>query len=109
MQERTKRSAVEWREWVERWADSGQSQLAFAQQHGLVLATFRYWLAKQRRSGDGTAPGSGRFVSVVSPAQVESEASPVRRPVLVRWGSLEVEMTQLPPMTWLRQLVEELC
>lgn len=33
---------------VEQWQQSGQSQKAFAQAHGIKLFTFRYWVQKHR-------------------------------------------------------------
>ena len=50
----------------------------------------------------------GRFVAVVGSEPVLPRLA-VGRPVVVRWGSLEVEMAELPPVAWLRQLVEEVC
>lgn len=38
---------------VEQWQQSGQSQKAFAEAHGMKLFTFRYWIQKQREQ-----PGS---------------------------------------------------
>jgi hypothetical protein len=108
MRRRTRRSATEWSELVRTWADSGQSQTEFAQRHGLGLAAFRYWVAKRREASAGLEPMRGRFVAVVCPEPVLPPLA-VGRPVVVGWGSLEVEMAELPPVAWLRQLVEEVC
>jgi hypothetical protein len=45
---------------VEQWQQSGQSQKAFAEAHGMKLFTFRYWVQKQREQ-----PGStGTFIQL---------------------------------------------
>lgn len=42
-------SAAEREQWVRRYWSSGQSQRAFALEHGLVLATLRGWLRRGPR------------------------------------------------------------
>jgi len=39
---------------VSDWQQSGQSQKAFAEAHGIKLFTFRYWIQKQREQNQQT-------------------------------------------------------
>jgi transposase-like protein len=39
---------------VSDWQQSGQSQKAFAETHGIKLFTFRYWIQKQREQSQHT-------------------------------------------------------
>jgi transposase-like protein len=39
---------------VSDWQQSGQSQKAFAEAHGIKLFTFRYWIQKQREQSQHT-------------------------------------------------------
>jgi transposase-like protein len=39
---------------VSDWQQSGQSQKAFAETHGIKLFTFRYWIQKQREQNQHT-------------------------------------------------------
>jgi len=39
---------------VSDWQQSGQSQKAFAEAHGIKLFTFRYWIQRQREQSQHT-------------------------------------------------------
>ena len=75
MTEQTKRRPrADWEALVERWRSSGLSQVAFAERHGLVLGSFRWWIQRLREAG-GT-PRVARFVAVdVEPGGMLAKAS----------------------------------
>ena len=64
---RTRRSAHEWEEIVDRWRASGLSARVFAMQHGLKSSTLSWWGAQ---IGKGTKPqvASGRAAKSPSPS-----------------------------------------
>lgn len=67
-QRRERTSAVEREGWVRRYRSSGQSQRAFAEEHGLVLSTLRCWLRRDQ------SPEA-------SPRWIELEVGPAQRPI----------------------------
>ena len=65
---RERTSAGEREGWVRRYRGSGQSQRAFALEHGLVLSTLRCWLRRDQ------SPGG-------SPRWIELEVGAAQRPI----------------------------
>lgn len=63
---------------VSDWQQSGQSQKAFAEAHGIKLFTFRYWIQKQREQSQHTdaflqlgAPLSAAAITIRYPNGIE--------------------------------------
>jgi hypothetical protein len=67
-----------WRERIEAWQISGQSQQAFCKAHNLNYPRFGYWLRKFRQQAGVTSRQDGGFVPVV--AQPTSEGLALRLP-----------------------------
>jgi hypothetical protein len=80
---------------VERWRGSGLSQVAFAESHGIKLATFRYWIAKsQQQAGSDFVPLS--FSSIQSQGAVIQLRYP---------NGVELSFQSLAPVEYLRSLI----
>jgi hypothetical protein len=78
----------QWREWVARWATSGQSVRAFCLQHRLIETSFYYWKRELRARDAAAAP-------VITPAK-----SPARKRLLAKKPTpVFVPMTVLPSAT----------
>ncbi len=52
-------------ELVAEWAQSGKSQKAFAQEQGIKVPTFQYWITKKRQQQSNMAKGNGAAVGFV--------------------------------------------
>lgn len=62
---------------IDKWKESGMSQVEFAREHRVGLAKFRYWIDQQRK-GQPEGPGfielnsfSGQGISIRYPNGVE--------------------------------------
>ena len=58
-------------ELVADWAQSGKSQKAFAQEQGIKVPTFQYWIAKKRQQQSNMAKDNGAaggFVELQTPS-----------------------------------------
>ncbi len=66
-----------WRQQIEAWQSSGQTQRAFCRDHDLNYWRFGYWRKKFRQTADRTTkPNDSAFVAVVHQAsQVNDELS----------------------------------
>lgn len=79
--ENSKKTRVEWLALVGEWEESGESQRAFCEAHGLKMATFGYWRGQHLR--EVSSPDAG-FVALKPLAGLEG--------VRLRMGGLEVEL-----------------
>lgn len=70
-----RRSREQWRGLVAQWRRSGQTQKAFAAEHGLVTSTLSWWCAELKRE----APAPHAFVPVEVQAQEQTEPVAVLR------------------------------
>ena len=80
-----KRGAAEWREIISAWRASGQSRAAYCREQGLSVSTFRFW---QRKLAEQRAE-KPRLVQVKRVSGLEAG----KRPIRVRSGGLEVELS----------------
>ena len=62
------RSAVQWREIIARYRQSGLSSRQFCEQEGLTYRTFEEWERRQRRA----ERSKGQFVEVKAPSVTAS-------------------------------------
>jgi transposase-like protein len=103
-----RKSREQWLRLVQDWKSSGDSQVQFAERHGVSVATFRYWVARWRvLDGVGqrkvAAVDGARFVAVRTPSSAKiRDASSVG--CHVRMGALELWFDEPPPVQWLRAL-----
>lgn len=68
-EKRVRRSAAQWRELIDAQRDSGMSQKAFCNEHGLALGTFVRWksrLASPDEQFCGSS-GHGELIELVAP------------------------------------------
>ena len=95
------RQGVEhWREQVEGWRASGLSQIAYCEQHGLNIKSFRRWRTKLQRAV-ATAPSLTLVpISVGTPATAPAI-------LLHSPGGWRIELATANP-TWLADLVRQL-
>jgi len=91
----------QWRRIVTDFAEAGLTQEAFAQAHGVSLASFRGWLYRLRRESKS---GSPRFVEVVS----ENGAVISTPNMAVIVGCMRVEFHVLPSAEYLGVLARTL-
>jgi transposase-like protein len=96
-----RRSRAYWVELVARWQRSGESYRRFAEAQGVSVHTLQYWVYKLRDE----APELRRtpqlaFVEVEG--DVPLRAEPACRLRLAQ--GLVLELTELPPAAWLREL-----
>jgi hypothetical protein len=95
------RQGVEyWREQVEGWRASGLSQIAYCEQHGLNIKSFRRWRTKLQRAV-ATAP-SLTLVPISVGAPATAPAIRLHSP-----GGWRIELANANP-TWLADLVRHL-
>ncbi len=93
------RQGVEhWREQVEDWRASGLSQIAYCEQHGLNIKSFRRWRTKLQR----TAATALTLVPISVGAPVSAPAIRLHSP-----GGWRIELATANP-TWLADLVRQL-
>jgi hypothetical protein len=85
-QKRKRRSRQEVDAWVERYRRSGQTQTAFAAEHGIEVGTFRQWL--YRRDQKAEAPGR------LLPVRVVEDGGRVPAVVVRFPGGVEVEFVR---------------
>ncbi|MDX2249191.1 MAG: transposase [Bacteroidia bacterium] len=76
-----KKTRSEWLALVENWKQSGQSQRAYCESHGVNAATFSYWRGQYLRDGSKTPAG---FVALKPMPEPEG--------IKLRLGGLEVEL-----------------
>jgi hypothetical protein len=90
------RQGVEhWREQVEDWRASGLSQIAYCEQHGLNIKSFRRWRTKLQR----TAATALTLVPISVGAPVSAPAIRLHSP-----GGWRIELATANP-AWLADLV----
>jgi hypothetical protein len=91
-----------WLARIQSWKDSGLTQKAFCQQHGLGLASFRRWRAIVMREGKPTDSSVVRFlpVNVVAPGTANLS--------VVINDSLRIEIPAGFDLATLRQVVQAL-
>lgn len=66
---------------LQRWENSGMSQVAFARREGLPQVVFHYWLRKYRDSQNSIVPG---FIAVSPSPSVRREAGEQSRSIFAR-------------------------
>lgn len=96
-----RRGRAFWVKLVGRWQRSGKSQREFAEGQGVSVCTLQYWVYKLRdESTESKPPPKGAFVEVQG-----AELGAVSRGCRLRMGeALVLELPELPPATWLREL-----
>ena len=101
---RVRRGRAFWVELVGRWQSSGKSQRAVAEAAGINVHTLQYWVAKLKAEIGQSAPRkpAPRFVEVQA-ASVTATAVACR---LRLSDTMVLEMSSLPPASWVRELVE---
>ena len=103
-----RRSRAEWRRIIETYEATGGTHAAYAEAHGLSLASFRKWLYAFRAH---PAPAASRaFVEVVAEERRGDEeltgGSVV--PLEVRIGPLELRFSAAPEAAWFADVCERL-
>lgn len=103
MSEQSERAA-RWREHVERWRRSGQTQAAYSAEHGLKKKSLGYWVRQLRQEGAGKPDSvlslvAARPVGIAPPLQA-GELLSLRSPSgwCLRFGAL-------PPASWLAEVL----
>jgi len=95
---RKRRSRQEVDAWVERYRRSGQTQTAFAAEHGIEVGTLRQWLYRRR---DQEAESPGRLL----PVRVVEDGGRVPAVVVRFPGGVEVEFVRGVEITELSRLI----
>lgn len=88
---------------VSAWRDSGLSQRAYADEHGLVLSSLRRW-ARHERDDAGDREGAVRFVEVKRPAPPPPPAATGLLRVTVG-RDVRLEFDRLPDAVWLASFI----
>jgi len=91
-----------WLERIQSWKDSGLTQRAFCQQHGLGLASFRRWRAIAMREGK---PADSSVVTFLPVNVVEPGAADL---TVVINDTLRIEIPAGFDLATLRQVVQVL-
>ena len=93
-----------WRSHVEDWRQSRLSQIAYCEQHGLNIKSFRRW--RTRLQADAVVPPALTLVPVSVNATQTAPVVHLRSPA--GWH-IELPLTQTDnPMPWLAQLLRQL-
>ncbi len=102
---RPRLSRAQWREICTAYVASGMTAAKFASRRGVNPRTLAWWKSELNRTGElvSSTPGRGRFVEVVE----ESADQPVDTSCVftVRLGEAELIFAELPPATWLAELI----
>ena len=92
MEVKTRKTPSAMAEHMAQYAESGMTQAAYCETHGISKATFGYWLKKQR---DAQATSTGSFLRVNSKASDYNHASrqvnieiQFSNGVVIRFGSM---------------------
>jgi transposase-like protein len=104
-----RRSRAEWRRIIEAYEATGGTHAAYAEAHGLGLASFRKWLY-EFRAHPVPAATSRVFVEVVADERRGDEelADASLAPVEVRVGPLELRFSAAPEADWLADVCTRL-
>ena len=89
---------------LDKFAQSGMTQQAFASSEGLNLGTFRGWLYRSRNQDKVEHAEDLRFVELKLPLPLSSPG----RVTLLIGDALRLELNELPPVDYLFSLVEAL-
>ncbi len=89
-----------WREQVEGWRQSGLSQVAYCEQHGLNIKSFRRWRTKLQRAA--TTAASLTLVPISVGAPTTAPAIQLHSP-----GGWRIELATGNP-AWLADLLRQL-
>jgi hypothetical protein len=73
-----RRSASQWRAWIERQAGSGLSMAAFCREHGLSASGFHQWRRRLRSAATCAGDSSAGFIRLESAGEAG--------PITVRFG-----------------------
>ena len=85
---------------VEEFWASGLKQAEFARSTGIKLGTLQGWIYS-RASGRRAPDTVGRFIEVAAPATNAAA-------LVVRVGSTSLELAELPPPTWVADMLTAL-
>lgn len=96
--------AARWREHVERWRRSGQTQAAYSAEHGVSKKSLGYWVRQSRQEG-ARKPDSlltlvaARPVGITTPQQTGEVLS------LRTASGWCLQFGTLPPASWLAEVL----
>jgi len=82
---------------------SGMTQVAFAERHGLKVATLQSWLYRRDRSAGRRSKEPVTFL------EVRTADPPAAGSVVLVLGDVRVELEALPPPSYLAELYRALC
>lgn len=98
--------AVFWRDHVEGWRESGQTQAAYCAEQGVSAKSLAYWLRRFRREGlDQSEPltlVAMRPAVAAEPSGESSSALSLHAP-----AGWRLEFGVLPPAAWLADLLAQ--
>ena len=104
MSEQSER-ATRWREHVERWRRSGQTQSAYCAEHGVSKKSLSYWIGRWRR---GAAQSADRALTLVAARPVVEMDRPAKAGGVLALYSPSgwcLEFGTLPPAAWLSEVL----
>jgi hypothetical protein len=98
------RNSGKWVQILERYDGSGLSQIAFARQAGIKVATLRYQLQRRSKQAPSTAV-TGSFREIRLAGSASSDTGLVVR---IDRSGVRVEGTALPAPGWVAAVLREL-
>lgn len=94
-----------WREHVERWRRSGQTQAAYSAAHGVSSKSLGYWIRRSRHESAREADSvltlvAARPVGVAPPPRQAGEVLSLCSP-----SGWRLQFGALPPASWLAEML----
>ena len=96
-----------WRDHVEGWRRSGQTQAAYCAEQGVSVKSLAYWLRRLRKA-EGFEPSEPLTLVAVRPAPDSRSASASAPALSVHSGAgWRLEFGALPSAAWLAELLAQ--
>ncbi|MCK2096584.1 IS66 family insertion sequence element accessory protein TnpA [Thauera aromatica] len=93
-----------WREHVERWRRSGQTQAAYSAEHGVSKKSLGYWVRQARQEAARKPDSSLTLVAAravgITPPRQAAEVLLLRSP-----SGWSLQFGALPPASWLAEVL----
>ena len=105
MASRSERAAF-WRDHIESWRESGQTQAAYCAEQGLSVNSLAYWLRRSRQ--EGLEPPEPLTLVAVRPVEESRSASGAISALSLHGGAgWRLDFGALPPAAWLAELLAQ--
>ena len=106
MASRSERAAF-WRDHIESWRESGQTQAAYCAERGLSVKSLAYWLRRLRKA-EGFEPSEPLTLVAVRPAPDSQPAcAPAPALSLHSGAGWRLDFGALPSAVWLAELLAQ--